>query len=91
MCKNCPTYYKHVDNFNKVLSDRLDQMLLQLQTPEQVLSDYKPHCYAYEGEPDENCDENLDTLCIPEIDYHPDMLANLDSRFTNLAAVCRLD
>ncbi|XP_026800887.3 cadherin-like protein 26 [Pangasianodon hypophthalmus] len=90
MSKNCVTYYIHDDNFKKVLSDRLDQMLLQLHTPERVLSDYKPHCYAYEGEPDENRDENLDTLYIPEIDFHPDILSNLDSRFTNLAAVCRL-
>ncbi|KAF4077893.1 hypothetical protein AMELA_G00193240 [Ameiurus melas] len=78
-------FYKHV------LSNQLDKSLLLLQTPEQELSDYEPYCYAYEEEPDENLDLNLDPLTIPETDLHPDILTNLDSRFSNLAAVCRPD
>lgn len=67
------------------------QRLSQLQTQEQELNDYKPHCYAHEGEPNENFGENLDTLSISEPDFHPDFLIHLTSRFTNLAAVCRPD
>lgn len=67
------------------------QSLLLLQAQEQEISDYEPHRYAYEEEPDENLDPDLDPLTIPETDLQQDILTNLDSRFSNLAAVCRPD
>lgn len=48
-----------------------------------------PHCYADEGELE--IDQNLDTISIPEIQFHPDILTNLDFQFNKLAAVCRPD
>lgn len=65
------------------------QRLLQLQTPQEELSDYKPHCYADEGESEK--DQNLDAISIPEIEFHPDILTHLDFQFNKLAAVCRPD
>ncbi|KAM9445352.1 cadherin-like protein 26 [Clarias gariepinus] len=84
----CSTEDVHIKN---VLKNQLSQRLAQLQTSEQELSNYEPHCYAYEGEQDENLDDNFDTISVPETDFNLDIPTNLELRFTNLAAVCRPD
>ncbi|KAI5612090.1 cadherin-like protein 26 isoform X1 [Silurus asotus] len=90
MSKNFATHnIEDFNHFSKVLSKQIDQNLHRLQAPEQELCDYEPHCYKYEGDPDEHHDENPDTISIPEIDFHPDILNDLDLRFSSLAAVCR--
>ncbi|XP_046724878.1 cadherin-like protein 26 isoform X2 [Silurus meridionalis] len=92
MSKNFTTHnIEDFKYFSKVLSKQIDQILHRLQAPEQELGDYEPHCYKYEGDPDEHPDENPDTISIPEIDFHPDILTDLDLRFSSLAAVCRPD
>ncbi|XP_053542215.1 cadherin-like protein 26 [Ictalurus punctatus] len=88
--KNGRAYYTD-DFYKQVLSNQLDKSLLLLQAQEQEISDYEPHRYAYEEELDENLDPDLDPLTIPETDLQQDILTNLDSRFSNLAAVCRPD
>ncbi|XP_060794667.1 desmocollin 2-like protein isoform X2 [Neoarius graeffei] len=66
----------------------LQWRLIQLQTQEDLF-DYEPHCYADEGEHETN--QNLDPIPIPEIDFSPDIITNLDLRFKKLATVCRPD
>lgn len=65
------------------------QKLLALQTCEEELVFYEPHCYADEGQAMDNAE--LDALSIPENDFHPDMLINLDNRFSQLATISRPD
>ncbi|XP_060750198.1 cadherin-like protein 26 isoform X1 [Tachysurus vachellii] len=89
MSTNSPNY-RDYSYISRVLSNRLDQKLFQLRTSEQELGDYKPRSYADEG-PEEIHDENLDTLSVPENDFNPDILTNLNVRFSSLAAVCRPD
>ncbi|KAG7323779.1 hypothetical protein KOW79_013481 [Hemibagrus wyckioides] len=90
MSKNCTNHIKDFP-INTILSNQLNQRLLLLQTSEQEHSDYKPHSYAYEEEPDKIPVEHLDTLSIPETNFNLDILTNLNVRFTSLAAVCRPD
>ncbi|TRZ00221.1 hypothetical protein DNTS_031788, partial [Danionella cerebrum] len=46
-----------------------------------------PHCYTEEGNPMPNAE--LDAISIPDNEFHPDLLGDLDSRFSMLAAVSR--
>ncbi|XP_047662747.1 cadherin-like protein 26 isoform X1 [Tachysurus fulvidraco] len=84
------TNHRDHTHISRVLSNQIDQKLVQLQTSEHELGDYKPHSYADEG-PEEIHDENLDTLSVTENDFNPDILTNLSVRFSSLAAVCRAD
>ncbi|KAI5612091.1 cadherin-like protein 26 isoform X1 [Silurus asotus] len=65
------------------------KILPQLQSPQGELGDYEPHCYADEGEPETG--QNLDTISIPELEFHPEIFTNLDFQFNKLAAVCKPD
>lgn len=65
------------------------QKLLALQTREEEFVVYEPHCYTDEGQAMDNAE--LDTLSIPENDFHPEMLSNLDNRFCQLAIISRPD
>ncbi|KAB5546045.1 hypothetical protein PHYPO_G00067580 [Pangasianodon hypophthalmus] len=89
MSKNYSTYNSDDFHMRQALLIQLNQRLLQLQTPQEELGDYEPHCYADEGEPETG--QKLDTISIPEIDFYPDILTNLDFQFNKLAAVCRPD
>ncbi|KAI4873636.1 hypothetical protein NFI96_031468, partial [Prochilodus magdalenae] len=71
------------------LLTQMNMRLIRLQAPGEELGDYEPHCYAYEGEP--MIDPQLDALSLPENDFHPDILSNLDHRFNKLASICRPD
>lgn len=63
------------------------QKLLALQTQEFVV--YEPHCYADEGQ--DTANSELDAISISENDFHPEMLRNLDNRFSQLAIISRPD
>ncbi|KAL7864501.1 hypothetical protein AOLI_G00159210 [Acnodon oligacanthus] len=80
-----------VDDFQlrQNLLTQLNQNLFQLQVPGEELSDYEPHCYAYEGEP--MSDPQLDAISLPENDFSPNVLTNLDWRFNKLASISRPD
>lgn len=65
------------------------QKLLALQTRDDQHVIYKPHCYADEGQPMDNGE--LDAISIPEDDFQPEMLRNLDSKFSKLATISRPD
>ncbi|XP_073679437.1 cadherin-like protein 26 [Garra rufa] len=67
----------------------INQKLLALQTREEDLGIYTPHCYADEGQP--KASDELDAISIAEEDFHPDMLRNLDSRFSQLATISKPD
>ncbi|XP_030623657.1 cadherin-like protein 26 [Chanos chanos] len=58
-----------------------------LRAPGEELGDYAPHVYAEEGE--SVADAQLDVISIPESDFGPDKLKNLDHRFNTLASICR--
>ncbi|XP_060794666.1 desmocollin 2-like protein isoform X1 [Neoarius graeffei] len=88
MSRKYATYSSDVFSLRQKLSIQLDQRLIQLQTQEDLF-DYEPHCYADEGEHETN--QNLDPIPIPEIDFSPDIITNLDLRFKKLATVCRPD
>ncbi|XP_076875039.1 cadherin-like protein 26 [Brachyhypopomus gauderio] len=70
------------------LSAHIRQNILQLEMDEE-LTDYSPHCYAEEGELEN--DFHLDDLSIAGSEPQPDELSNLDHHFTKLAAICRPD
>ncbi|KAK2825589.1 hypothetical protein Q7C36_019516 [Tachysurus vachellii] len=89
MSRNYSTYYSDDLHMREALLIQLDHSLLQLQNPQEELGDYKPHCYADEGELE--TDPNLDTLSFPETDFNLDIFTNLDIQFNKLAAVCRPD
>ncbi|XP_036447382.1 cadherin-like protein 26 [Colossoma macropomum] len=80
-----------VDDFHlrQNLLTQINQNLFQLQVPGEELGDYEPYCYAYEGEP--MIDPQLDAISLPENDFNPDVLTNLDQRFNKLASICRPD
>jgi len=65
------------------------QKLLALQTRDEEFVVYEPHCYADEGQAMDNAE--LDALSIPENEFHPEMLINLDNRFSQLAKISRPD
>ncbi|KAK2885914.1 hypothetical protein Q8A67_016751 [Cirrhinus molitorella] len=67
----------------------INQKLLALQTRDEELDIYKPHCYADEGQQMDN--DKLDAISIAEDDFHPEMLRNLDSKFSQLATISRPD
>uniref|UniRef100_A0A9J8AQ29 Cadherin 26, tandem duplicate 2 n=1 Tax=Cyprinus carpio carpio TaxID=630221 RepID=A0A9J8AQ29_CYPCA len=67
----------------------INQKLFDLQTRDEEHGIYKPHCYADEGQPMDN--DELDAISIPEDDFQPEMLRNLDSRFSQLATISRPD
>ncbi|XP_058265022.1 cadherin-like protein 26 isoform X2 [Hemibagrus wyckioides] len=89
MSRNYSAYYSDDIHMREALLIQLNQSLLQLQNPQEELGDYKPHCYAVEGEP--VTDQNLDTLSIPETDFNLDIFTNLDIQFNKLAAMCKPD
>ncbi|XP_058619518.1 cadherin-like protein 26 isoform X3 [Onychostoma macrolepis] len=62
---------------------------LALQSRDEECGIYEPRCYADEGQPTAN--DELDAISIPEDDFHPEMLKNLDSRFSQLATISRPD
>ncbi|XP_067228421.1 cadherin-like protein 26 [Chanodichthys erythropterus] len=69
------------------LADIINKKLLALQTQEFVV--YEPHCYADEGQ--DTANSELDAISISENDFHPEMLRNLDNRFSQLAIISRPD
>ncbi|KAM9444845.1 uncharacterized protein Hap1MRO34_023885 [Clarias gariepinus] len=89
MSRNLSINYSEDLHMRQALLIQLNKSLFQLQTPKMELSDHEPYCYADEGEP-ETC-QNLDTISIPEMDFHPDIITNLDFQFNKLAAICRPD
>ncbi|XP_073679769.1 cadherin-like protein 26 [Garra rufa] len=74
---------------DEILANLINQKLLALQTCDEDLGIYKPHCYADEGQP--KASDELDAISIAEENFHPDMLKNLDSRFSQLATISRPD
>ncbi|XP_051517921.1 cadherin-like protein 26 isoform X2 [Myxocyprinus asiaticus] len=56
------------------------QRLLALQTSDKELDVYEPHCYADEDKFTTSAE--LDAISIPENDFHPAMLRNLDTGST---------
>ncbi|KAF4077894.1 hypothetical protein AMELA_G00193250 [Ameiurus melas] len=89
MSRNYSTYYSDDLHLRQALLIQLEKRLHQFQTPQEELGDYEPHFYADEGEPEMGV--SLDTISIAELDFHPDILTNLDFQFNKLAAVCRPD
>ncbi|XP_066529137.1 cadherin-like protein 26 isoform X2 [Hoplias malabaricus] len=87
--RNYSLYSVDVFHLRQSLSTQINKRLLKLQAPGEELEDYKPHCYAYEGEP--MTDTHLDAIPLPENDFHPDALSNLDLRFNKLATICSPD
>ncbi|XP_051961179.1 cadherin-like protein 26 isoform X2 [Xyrauchen texanus] len=71
------------------LSFLINQQLLAVQTHDEELNVYEPHCYADEGT--FTASAELDAISIPENDFHPNMLRNLDNKFNNLANISRPD
>ncbi|XP_067302920.1 cadherin-like protein 26 [Pseudorasbora parva] len=74
------------------LSNNLPDLInkkLALQRRDEDFVVYEPHCYADEGGAMANAD--LDAISIPENDFHPEMLGNLNNRFSQLATISRPD
>ncbi|XP_051515748.1 cadherin-like protein 26 isoform X2 [Myxocyprinus asiaticus] len=71
------------------LSFLINQKLLAVQTREEEIDVYEPHCYADEGK--FMASAELDAISIPENDFHPNMLRDLDNKFNNLANISRPD
>ncbi|XP_037397063.1 cadherin-like protein 26 [Pygocentrus nattereri] len=82
-------YYDSTFPKEQLLRRSLQRNLFQLQAPGEELGDYEPHCYAYEGEP--MIDPQLDAISLPENDFNPNVLTNLDWQFNKLASICRPD
>ncbi len=78
-----------MNNLYDLIFSSFLQKLLALQACDEELSIYKLRCYADEGQPTAN--DQLDAISIPEDDFHPEMLKNLDSRFSQLATISRPD
>ncbi|XP_067302917.1 cadherin-like protein 26 isoform X2 [Pseudorasbora parva] len=74
------------------LSNNLPDLInkkLALQRRDEDFVVYEPHCYADEGGAMANAD--LDAISISENDFQPEMLRNLDNRFSKLAKISRPD
>lgn len=87
--ETCPNVWQDGNQFSLSFPfpHPIFQKLLALQTQEFVV--YKPHCYADEGQDMANAE--LDAISISENDFHPEMLRNLDNRFSQLAIISRPD
>ncbi|KAJ8409011.1 hypothetical protein AAFF_G00240320 [Aldrovandia affinis] len=72
---------------HEAINTLLSKRIYSIQAPGEELSDYQPHCYAYEG--DSMIDPYLDAISIPESEFSLDKLLDLGPRFNNLAAICR--
>ncbi|XP_077060725.1 cadherin-like protein 26 [Siphateles boraxobius] len=82
-------FYGKVSYPGNNLAVIINKKLLALQTREEEFVVYEPHYYADEGQAMDNAE--LDALSIPENDFHPEMLINLDNRFSELATISRPD
>ncbi|XP_056126668.1 cadherin-like protein 26 isoform X2 [Rhinichthys klamathensis goyatoka] len=82
-------FYGNAAYLSNNLSVVINEKLLALQTRDEEFVVYEPHCYADEGQAMDNAE--LDALSIPENEFHPEMLINLDNRFSQLAIISRPD
>ncbi|XP_016098104.1 cadherin-like protein 26 isoform X2 [Sinocyclocheilus grahami] len=87
-CRSNYSYNINASYLGENLAVLINQKLLALQTRDEECGIYKPHCYTDEGQP--AASDELDEISIAEDDFHPEML-NLDSRFSQLAAISRPD
>uniref|UniRef100_A0A9J8CCC9 Cadherin 26, tandem duplicate 2 n=1 Tax=Cyprinus carpio carpio TaxID=630221 RepID=A0A9J8CCC9_CYPCA len=83
------SYNINASYLSENLAFLIHQKLLALQTRDEQRGIYKAHCYTDEGQP--AASDELDAISIPEDDFHPEMLKNLDSRFSRLATISRPD
>ncbi|XDV45491.1 hypothetical protein PO909_013581 [Leuciscus waleckii] len=82
-------FYGNAAYLSNSLAVIINKKLLALQTRDEEFVVYEPHCYTDEGQAMDNAE--LDALSIPENDFHPEMLINLDNRFCQLAIISRPD
>ncbi|XP_073669071.1 cadherin-like protein 26 [Paramisgurnus dabryanus] len=75
--------------FTEELASRINKSLLAVKAREDEMTFYEPRCYADEGEI--IGDTDLEEISIPENDFNPEMLNNLDGKFNGLATICRPD
>ncbi|XP_052450209.1 cadherin-like protein 26 isoform X1 [Carassius gibelio] len=87
--RSSTSYNTKASYLSENLGVLINQKLLALQTRDEGHSIYKPHCYADEGQP--AASDELDAISIPEDHFHPEMLKNLDSKFSQLAKISRPD
>ncbi|XP_016418702.1 B-cadherin-like [Sinocyclocheilus rhinocerous] len=87
--RSMPSYKPNASYLGENLTVLIKQKLLALHTRDEEHCIYKPHCYADEGQPMDN--DELDAISIQEDDFQPEMLRNLDSRFSQLATISRPD
>ncbi|XP_016331303.1 cadherin-like protein 26 [Sinocyclocheilus anshuiensis] len=83
------SYKPNASYLGENLAVLINQKLLALHTRDEEHGIYKSHCYADEGQPMDN--DELDAISIQEDGFQPEMLRNLDSRFSQLATISRPD
>ncbi|XP_056126664.1 cadherin-like protein 26 isoform X2 [Rhinichthys klamathensis goyatoka] len=82
-------FYGNAAYLSNNLAVVINEKLLGLQTRDEEFVVYEPHCYADEGQAMDNAE--LDALSVSENEFHPEMLINLDNRFSQLAIISRPD
>ncbi|KAK7131874.1 hypothetical protein R3I93_018440 [Phoxinus phoxinus] len=82
-------FYGNTSYLSNKLAVIINKKLLALQTRDEEFVVYEPHCYTDEGQAMGRAE--LDPLSFPENDFDPEMLGNLDSRFSQLATISRPD
>ncbi|KAM3871780.1 cadherin-like protein 26 [Diretmus argenteus] len=86
---DCKVVLKSLNQGDGKEISQIKTMMHTLQAPGEELGHYAPHVYAEEGDPGSNTD--LDAISTPESHFDPDILLDLDPKFSTLASICRPD